>query len=110
MRDRLIELILKSDILCDSCGENSPSYCAEALADYLLVNGVIVPPCKVGDTVFCFDDYYKRITELQFTGIEPVIECKTLKGRRRSFLNAALGKILFLTMEAAEQALKGGDG
>ena len=26
---------------------------AEALADYLLENGVIVPPCKVGDELYC---------------------------------------------------------
>ena len=48
-RERLIELISKSEILCNTCGENTNSYCAEALADYLLANGVIVPPCKVGD-------------------------------------------------------------
>ena len=45
MRDRLIELIIKSDILCHTCGENSYSYCAETIADYLLENGVIVTPC-----------------------------------------------------------------
>lgn len=28
---------------------------AEALADYLLVNGVILPPCKVGATVYELD-------------------------------------------------------
>ena len=39
-RDKLSELILKSEILCNTCGENSASYCAEALADYLLANGV----------------------------------------------------------------------
>ncbi len=29
---------------------------SEALADYLLVNGVIVPPCNVGDTVYAIAD------------------------------------------------------
>ena len=28
---------------------------AEHTADYLLANGVIVPPCKVGDTVYCIE-------------------------------------------------------
>ena len=41
-RDRLIELIQKE----------VPRPKADALADYLLANGVIVPPCKVGDKVF----------------------------------------------------------
>ncbi len=49
MRDRLIKLINQSDILCDTCGESTSSYCAEAIADYLIKSGVIVPPCKVGD-------------------------------------------------------------
>lgn len=30
---------------CEKCGN-------EALIDYLLANGVIVPPCKVGDKVY----------------------------------------------------------
>ena len=42
MRDKLIELILKSEILCNTCGESSNTYCAEALADHLLANGVVV--------------------------------------------------------------------
>ena len=53
MRDRLIELLNKKyDHFCDQCGINKDSHYAESLADYLLENGVIVPPCKVGDTVY----------------------------------------------------------
>lgn len=33
------KLIMDSGILCDSCGESTSSYCAEALADYLVANG-----------------------------------------------------------------------
>lgn len=50
MKERLIELITNSDILCDSCGENTSSYCAEYLADYLLANGVMVVDGSVGVT------------------------------------------------------------
>lgn len=32
---------------------------SEALADYLLANRVIVPPCKVGDTVYVITDCSK---------------------------------------------------
>ena len=39
MRDRLIELIQKE----------VPRPKADALANHLLANGVIAPPCKVGD-------------------------------------------------------------
>ena len=34
------KLILDSGILCDICGESTDSYCAEALADYLVANGI----------------------------------------------------------------------
>lgn len=39
-REKLIELISGSGILCEICGENSFQYCAEALVDHLLDNGV----------------------------------------------------------------------
>lgn len=44
-RDRLIELLNTYMSGCDG------DY-AEELADYLIANGVIVPPCKVGDTAY----------------------------------------------------------
>lgn len=44
MRDRLIEL------LDGNCGYVEEQR-AEVLADHLLANGVIVPPCKVGDFI-----------------------------------------------------------
>ena len=49
-RDRLIELV---DVVVNSSEyENYNSWeWAEHFADYLLANGVIVPPCKVGDAV-----------------------------------------------------------
>ena len=44
MKDKLIELIQQS---VNGCARNW----AEVIAEYLLANGVIVPPCKVGDKV-----------------------------------------------------------
>lgn len=46
MKKRLIELLN-----VDMSGCNGDY--AEEMADYLLENGVIVPPCKVGDEVYC---------------------------------------------------------
>lgn len=51
MRDKLIELIT------DLTNNEEPmieglELWADSIADYLLENGVIVPPCKVGDTVY----------------------------------------------------------
>lgn len=39
-REKLIEVISGSGILCEICGESTMSYCAEALADHLIANGV----------------------------------------------------------------------
>lgn len=44
-RERLIEI-------CDTNNGWVDEVPAEKFADYLLANGVIVPPCKVGQTVF----------------------------------------------------------
>ena len=62
-RERLIEMI--GSKVCEdyspNCDEWQPHSCEKCyandcrigdLADYLLENGVIVPPCKVGDTVY----------------------------------------------------------
>lgn len=56
-RERLVEL-LKNDncpspFICDANCKyvNSENCTAERMADYLLENGVIVPPCKVSDTM-----------------------------------------------------------
>ena len=53
MRDRLIKLI--KDIV--------HPYFAETLADHLLANGVIVPPCKVGDTVYYLGGIHKSLVK-----------------------------------------------
>lgn len=108
-RDRLIELILKSEILCNTCGESTNTYCAEALADHLLANGVIVLPCKVGTEVYLSDyiDTHHRVKEYKFLGnkIAVVIECWEWQRTCTRMLDE-FGKTVFLTKEEAEQALK----
>lgn len=119
MRDRLIELIFESGILCKRCGDFSRNYCAEYIAKYLLENGVIVPPCKVGDTVYWLnfyndlmlyrDKYYEaevvRIVVTRF-GVSCVIR---VRGEHATYEipDVEFGKTVFLTREEAEQALKG---
>ena len=115
MRDRLIELInqkqeagwrfLDSDYTTDVFNFE--------LADYLLANGVIVPPCKVGDTVW-FNTYKKNATVC--VGIQPHIvdridvncACDTKNLVETSIPSWTFGKTVFLTKEEAERALKGG--
>ena len=81
---------------------------AESLADYLLANGVIVLPCKVGDTV-----YY--ITGIGHNLVKPAkvkeiiidengIKDLYVQGDGHNFENSF--DIFFLTREEAEEKLK----
>ena len=52
-RERLIEIIgRKQDCGKKTIGLQTHAVFNNNLADYLLANGVIVPPCKVGDAVY----------------------------------------------------------
>lgn len=60
-RERLIELISQkqnSGYKIGTCQMNEIHCSNEELADYLLENGVVVPPVKFGDTVYKITDYY----------------------------------------------------
>ena len=107
MRDRLIELLKKKyDHFCDQCGVNKDSHYTENLADYLIENGVIVPPCKVGDKVYQTDFvriYESTINEVTYTENKVIYVTENIV-----FDENAIGKSIFLTREEAEQALKGG--
>jgi hypothetical protein len=121
MRDRLARLLSEAEGLV-----NNDLPTVEQIADYLLANGVIVPPCKVGQTVWIrwgFPDTKK--------GIYPVkvyaLRFDTKKNNMRlcvtgTFLITAyggsfthnymgtfpwdsVGKTVFLTREEAEKAL-----
>jgi hypothetical protein len=56
MRDRLIELILECSTYTPEYSEQARLH-AEYLAQHLLNEGVIVPPCKVGQKVYCIWQY-----------------------------------------------------
>ena len=111
-RDKLIKLI--DDYT--ECLTVNDLHClefADKFADYLLSNGVIVPPCKVGDKVYALyngkvlkanifsmkieteDDKYVYMLKLKI--FDHFFQFKT-------FL---LGKTVFLTPEEAEKVLKG---
>lgn len=101
-RDRLIELIQK-------WYENLEMF--PYLADYLLANGVIVPPCKVGDTVYTYGA--KRVKEWKITfygknsrGEHKMIAADDDFKNLLEFWDCDIGKTVFLTKDEAEQALK----
>lgn len=52
MRDRIVELL--NNYPCMSTAEDMfIESISDDLSDYLIANGVIIPPCKVGEIVYC---------------------------------------------------------
>lgn len=103
MKERLIELL-----------NQEQSRYSEDIADYLLENGVIVLPCKVGDTVYKIVDdctygddcYTKRMCktcDFRDLHIEPEILSRISDIVQRL---SDFGKTVFLTNDEAEKALK----
>lgn len=113
-RERLVE------ILKDNQGDSTYYMTDEAVqsvSDVLLANGVIVLPCKVGDTVYEICErrrsgkWQKAIVERVVHGIEIGID-KILTARCGTTTYvylSRLGETVFLTREEAEKALKGGE-
>ena len=76
MRDRLIELLKQRSCYYVDCRGRSCVGCQnvfiqdkdiESIADHRLANGVIVPPCKVGDTVYVISE--SRVKEAEIDEI-----------------------------------------
>lgn len=115
MRDKLIELVKKADeTVCgfDIYGDFG------RLADELLANGVIVPPCKIGDTAWVYNQSTGKIYENVVVCLKVVgtsrykntirVEYHNAHGESscRKFQWAQIGKQVFFTKEEAERALK----
>ena len=117
-RERLIELMTKA--------ENSELSLLEfekkILADYLLAHGVIVPPVKVGQTVYYIYDGFiepctvKVIFLAEFKdedgndsySAEIFFDREDCPYVSAEIYFTEIGKTVFLTKEDAEKALKGG--
>ena len=123
MRERLIELMLECDKENEifDCFQERPrlKQAAGILTDHLLANGVILPPCKVGDTVYrvMSDKRIKQPYEYKVIGFWYSADetCNNLhlvryvNGKFDSSMSVPFcefNRILFLTREEAEQALK----
>lgn len=133
MRDRLIELLKQIDfdygeecVCASEDGYKGAPDLAEFFADRLLANGVIVPPCKVGSTIYridyreqrcsreneSYDEYYCRECphlelgycdyrrELPYIYVIKDANAQAILGNQHLF-----GTRAFLTREEAEKAL-----
>ena len=101
MRDSLIELIQDG---VGGCARNW----AEVIADHLLANGVIVPPVKVGQTVYgiFYPGKVEPITVVEICiGDGDVLILSDTNGEDTFFHPLDIGKTVFLTREEAEKAL-----
>lgn len=117
MKERLIQLVMES---VGGCARNW----AEVIADHLLKNGVIVPPCKVGDTVYSIEKMCLDCIHFTDGGYSDYCEC-TLDDDKSMFecdfdkqcvyqiypkkftygMIEYFGKTVFLTREEAEKAI-----
>ena len=109
MEDRLIELIQNA---VGGCARNW----AEVIAKHLLANGVIVPPCNVGDKVYKITRNKVKECEVVFIGISADEKCSYFNFvenyadgtfmKSYSMVFDVIGKTIFLTREEAKRALK----
>lgn len=106
-RDRLIGLI-------HSAVGGCTRYWAEDIADCLIGNGVIVPPCKVGDAVYqvtrnFISEFRVRFIEIATCG-NLFLHTDLISGivyTGEVFSESDIGKTVFLTREEAEKVLEG---
>lgn len=108
-RERLIALIKRSSHYISEQDE-----LIEKISDYLLANGVVCPPCKVGDTVYVAD--YTRLGYMVFECTIEEISHYTYGTfyylnwglhipRFKACKEDSFGKTVFLSKEEAEKAL-----
>ena len=119
-RNRLVELLIEYDT------RRMMRMSIEECADHLLDNGVVVPPCRVGDKVYviepctCYNNYseydkcHHRRTKatkwIEMVRVPTKHYTKCLKLFERPFRIEyfnKIGKTVFLTREEAEKALEG---
>lgn len=117
MRDRLIELISdKENELLRSYPYTTDEYRTACIADHLIENGVILPPCNVGDTVYWILPYFNEwyvsedtVTEVGSKGFW-VSEFPYADGMNDFTSWDEFGKTVFLTREDAVKALREREG
>ena len=100
MRDRLSEMIQSA---VGGCAKNW----ADVIADHLLSEGIVVPPCKVGDKLYNKDSLIDDCCYWEIVKFEIYAdECGVVddSGNWHSFED--IGKTVFLTRELADKALE----
>lgn len=115
MRDRLIELLQEYTDCNNGGGSN------HGCADHLLENGIIVPPCNIGETIWYIDKKYTiqnaEVTSIDIRGatsrhiVATRYVWETEETIKLALMFERLNVDYWLTKEGAEDALakmKGG--
>lgn len=94
---------------CPGCKYNGMEDCSlQELADHLLDNGIVVPPCKVGDKVWLISEngsyVYDTDVEIVFCDRDG---CYIETIQNDVFTDDDFGKTVFTSREEAEKMLKG---
>ena len=107
MRDRLSNMI-------QSAVGGCAKYWADVIADKLIAEGVIVPPCKVGQTVYVIqigEIYECRVNEICMSAgnnnvvvLDRFINGFLIRRYGAEYFNA-FGETVFLTKDDAEAAI-----
>ena len=114
-RERLIEIINNTKIRSRTLGDLFYKSLIEKIADHLLANGIIVPPVKVGQTVYYIGGIYNGTRPIRIGTIEGIVI--TPKGVSELWINGRNGiyylktakENFYLTKKEALKALKGAD-
>ena len=123
-RERLVELIRGKTcgnnacipfLDCEKCG-NFPlaDKDVDRLANHILADGWMRPPCKVGTTVYCIIDGFDTVAEgrVRFYTVhkDSIIYEVAINGYyAQQYTNKDFGYKIFFTREEAEKALRGGE-
>lgn len=115
MRDRLIDLSIKAKLYAqEKADERGGLVCIDDEVDYLIANGVILPPCKFLQKYFVIptiENNLSDITEMKCIGFSLSHDSYnanliTDKNKLYQPCFGAFGKTVFLTKEEAEAKLK----
>ena len=114
-RDRLIELKRQAvNYAQEKADERGGLVCIDDEVDYLLANGVIVPPVEVGQTVWHLIQQYNGTFRIDEGKISMLTQKADKSWRLRITVNSSvwgftpneIGTRYFLTKEEAEEKLK----
>lgn len=113
---RILTLIREAEEQFAGCGKEFTDI-EGYVAEYLTANGVIAPPCKVGDAVYKITRNKVKECEVVFVGLSADEKCSYFDFvenyedgtfyRSYSMGFDVIGRTVFFSREEAEAALKG---